>query len=181
MIPLAPALVVAAANAFVGVEEEGGNNRGQMVEVFLRSVGLEEGEPWCAAFVHHVGKAALYDARIERSSWPLPATASCTVLAGHARANGLDRTDPMAGDVFVQYRKELKRYGHTGIVIGVEKCTIGKQGFAEWVVTTIEGNTNDAGSREGDSVMRKTRRLCPFAGDIFIRWVDMELRQQRAA
>ena len=45
IVPLSPALLVAAANAFVGVSEQGGDNRGQMVEHFLRSVSLAPGQP----------------------------------------------------------------------------------------------------------------------------------------
>lgn len=71
MIPLAPTLLVAAANAFVGLGEEGGDNRGQMVELFLREVKHPPGQPWCAAFVYHIGYCAHYDHKIGKSSWPL--------------------------------------------------------------------------------------------------------------
>jgi hypothetical protein len=43
------------------VSEQGGDNRGQMVEHFLRSVHLPPGQPWCAALVYHVGPSVLYD------------------------------------------------------------------------------------------------------------------------
>ena len=47
-----------ATNAFIGVSEQGGENRGRMVEHFLRGVSLPPGQPWCAACVHHVGHSA---------------------------------------------------------------------------------------------------------------------------
>ena len=35
----------------VGVREQGGNNHGSEVKMYLNSVGLGESYPWCAAFV----------------------------------------------------------------------------------------------------------------------------------
>lgn len=46
---------------------------------------------------------------------------------------------------------------------------------------TIEGNTNTWGSREGDRRLRRTRKLCPFMGDVFVRWFDLDLLQRKAA
>ena len=180
MIPLAPALVVAAANAFVGIGEEGGNNRGQMVEVFLAGVGLGEGEPWCAAFVHHVGSSALYDRAAEKSSWPLPATASCWVLGDDAKRRGVCREVPAFGDVFLVYRPDLGRFAHTGFIIEVIGSAQGSAG-TEWTCATIEGNTNSDGSREGDRVLRTVRTFTPRKGDRFIHWVDLEQRDRQAA
>jgi hypothetical protein len=38
------------AKANIGVQEEGEDNHGKYVATYLQSVGLEEGQPWCAAF-----------------------------------------------------------------------------------------------------------------------------------
>lgn len=54
-----------------------------------------------------------------------------------------------AGQVFGIYYSNLKRVGHVGFIEKVDGGTI----------TTIEGNTNGGGSREGDGVYRKIRRL----------------------
>jgi hypothetical protein len=53
------------------------------------------------------------------------------------------------GHVFGIYYTNLKRVGHVGFI---EKIDGGS-------ATTIEGNTNGGGSREGDGVYRKIRRL----------------------
>jgi hypothetical protein len=54
---------------------------------------------------------------------------------------------PQVGDIFIMdYGKGL---GHTGIVIGLDKTFI----------YTIEGNTNDSGSREGIEVCYKQRPI----------------------
>src|SRR5688500_5652994 len=100
MITLSPALLVASANAFLGLGEDGGDNRGQMVELFLREVHQEPGQPWCAAFVYHVGFWSHYDHKSKRSSWPLPATASYAYLGEWAAMKGVYKTDAQLGDVF---------------------------------------------------------------------------------
>ncbi|HXC24628.1 MAG TPA: hypothetical protein VNU46_01850, partial [Gemmatimonadaceae bacterium] len=74
----------AASLALTNVTEQGGNNHGQMVELFLHGVGLPAGAPWCAAFVHHVGYWSQFDPRRLTSAWPLPATGACQVLGDFA-------------------------------------------------------------------------------------------------
>jgi hypothetical protein len=179
VVPLSPALLVAAANAFVGVGEQGGDNRGQMVEHFLRSVSLPPGLPWCAAFVYHVGHAALYDPLSRRSSWPLPATGSCETLARAARANGVLRNEPYVGDVFLLYSRARARFVHTGIIVGVLLEERVHQ-FDVHSCLTVEGNTNSDGSRNGHTTLRKLRTFREADGHKFIRWAEWS-RQAVAA
>jgi len=184
MIPLTPAFLVAAAHAFVGVREQGGNNRGQMVEMFLREVKLQPGQPWCAAFVYHVGYWSHYDARVEHSSWPLPATGSCWELGDFAERKGLlveEDKAPAEGDVFLLYNDAKKRFAHTGIVVAVHEKLTFTDGDWVWSCTTIEGNTSVEGSREGTATLEKVRWISPRKGDRFIRWVDFEKRETKAA
>jgi hypothetical protein len=176
IVPLSPALLVAAANAFVGMGEEGGDNRGQVVERFLEGVHLAPGLPWCAAFVHHVGHASHFDQVSQRSSWPLPATGSCEALARVARAAGVLRDEPHVGDVFLLHSVALRRFAHTGIVVGVEQEESVDQRDVH-VCVTIEGNTNDDGSRDGRMTLRKVRTFREADGHRFIRWADMPLKQ----
>lgn len=81
---------------------------------------LPPGLPWCAAFVHHVGRSAHCDQLTRRSSWPLPATGSCEALARAARARGVLRDEPYVGDIFLLYNRLRRRFIHTGIVVGVQ-------------------------------------------------------------
>jgi hypothetical protein len=179
IIPLSPMLLVAAANAFVGLGEEGGDNRGQMVEHFLRSVSLPPGLPWCAAFVHHVGHSAHYDHLTRRSSWPLPATGSCDALARAARAQGVLRDEPYVGDIFLLYSTARRRFIHTGIVVGVqEEERVHLREIHSCV--TVEGNTNDDGSSNGHTTLRKVRTFREADGHKFIRWAELS-RQAVAA
>lgn len=53
----------------------------------------------------------------------------------------------MTGDVFGLYFPEKARIAHVGFI---------DQWDGTWL-TTVEGNTNDSGSREGDGVYRKKR------------------------
>jgi hypothetical protein len=173
MIALNPSLLVAAATSFVGIGEEGGDNRGQVVELFLRQVRQPPGQPWCAAFVHHVGYWSHYEHATRRSSWPLPATASCWELGHFAAARAILRTEPQVGDVFLVHSRTLKRFAHTGVVASVERALATPNGENAYVCLTVEGNTNDDGSREGRATLCRTRRFSTSNGDRFIRWAEL--------
>ena len=63
---------------------------------------------------------------------------------------------PQVGSIFIMdYGKGL---GHTGIVERIDGDTL----------YTIEGNTNDEGSREGYEVCRRTRKASKCVGFIHI-------------
>jgi hypothetical protein len=180
MIPLTPAFLIAAATGFVGLRETG-PNRGPMIDIFLKGVGLEPvgddpGQPWCAAFVHHVGKWSHYDYASGKSSWPLPATASCYMLGAYAKQRDILKVEPHDGDVFLVWSPELIRYAHTGVVARVRERGMTPGGSPWFDCDTIEGNTNDGGGREGWGVLSKRRRFYPEARDRFIRWVDLDRR-----
>ena len=148
-------LVLAVARGLRFVREEPRNsNRGQAVEAFLKLTGLGGGQPWCAAFVAWAGQTAL------GKDWPLPLTASCAALGTAADGKHLLRQAPKAGDVFLLWFPSLQRFAHTGLVVSVDGST----------VTTLEGNTNDGGSRDGWGVFQRTRTFA--AADRFIRWED---------
>lgn len=126
----------------IGVREATGHNDGKMVEVYLRSVGLGKGYAWCAAFV----KWCLDEAGI-------PNTLNAMALSAHNPANlvlykNKKYKQPQAGDVFTLYYASLKRIGHTGFF---------DKPINSSIYETVEGNTNEAGSREGDGVYKKKR------------------------
>jgi hypothetical protein len=180
MIPLTPSFLIAAASSFVGLGEVGGDNSGQVVELFLREVKQSAAQPWCAAFVHHVGHWSHYDFITKKSSWPLPATASCYELGAFAEGLKISVREPCPGDLFLKYSKTLNRFAHTGIVVSVDaKHPIGDK---DWLVqcTTIEGNTNDDGSANGHATLQRTRTLNTFVGDRFIRWANLQERLKAA-
>jgi hypothetical protein len=134
MEALAAARIVGIAEKQLGVREQGGHNAGTQVEAYLRYVGLGKGHPWCAAFVSWVHAQAGFAQ--PRSGWSpsLFPTARRIPTAKPAALLGI-------------YVGSLKRIAHVGLVTGVRQ---------DWV-ESIEGNTNPAGSREGDGVYRRLR------------------------
>lgn len=62
---------VGLARMFLGVTEQGGNNRGQMVARFQKAVdGRANGEPWCMAMAQYLAKETdkLFDFAAMRTS-----------------------------------------------------------------------------------------------------------------
>lgn len=116
-----------------------GSNWGKHVEKYLASVGINFAAPWCMAFVYWCVQEASKESGIAN---PLIKTGG--VLH---QWNKIDKAykvkTPQPGDIFIMdYGKGL---GHTGFVTKVTDDRI----------LTIEGNSNDEGSREGYEVCRK--------------------------
>lgn len=163
VINSAPASLATAAlgvaRAQIGVmEDPAGSNRGPQVDAFLRCVGLNPAGgsfAWCAAFVYWCfNEAATAGGRAN----PLPKTAGVLAHWNKARDRGIPRilsatatAQPALvrpGQVFVM--DFGGGAGHTGFVAEVHG---GK-------LVTIEGNTNDGGSREGVGVfVREGRKI----------------------
>lgn len=131
---------------------ENGVNKGDAIREMLRLTGLPEGHPWCAAFVAHCGHRGSAD-------WPLPMTAGCAVLGSAAEKQKLLKTEPAVGAVFLLYYPSMKRFAHTGFCVA-------KNADGSW--TTIEGNTNPGGGRDGYGVFARTRSWSDK--DRFIWW-----------
>lgn len=141
---------LAVALSFEGVTEATGNNDGPEVKRFLAAVDLDQGYPWCAAFVSftldsaraelpEVRSALAYDFITERS---LPAR---KVLRG---------TEYVPPGAVVIWRKGNTTFGHAGFAVTWD----GPSG------ATIEGNTSPgaAGSQaDGEGVYRRTRSIQP--------------------
>lgn len=125
----------------LGVEEIPKNsNAGPAVEKYLKSVGLGKGYSWCMAFVYWCTKEASIQLGITN---PLAKTAGVLAMLNFKKE--LVVKEPQPGDIFIM--DFGKGQGHTGLVEKVEKN----------IIHTIEGNTNDDGSREGYKVCRRKR------------------------
>ena len=124
-----------------------GSNWGKPVQDYLKSVGITFPASWCMAFVYWC-----FD---KEAGNPLIKTGG--VLNHWNTADKKYRvTVPQAGDIFIMdFGKGL---GHTGIVEKVDGVYI----------HTIEGNSNDTGSREGIEVVRKIRAISKMKG--FLRY-----------
>lgn len=136
--------VVRVARGTVGWKEVG-RNSGPLVDKILASVGLAGSRaPWCAAWVVYVGDEAL-----GKEENPYPRSAWSPDFVKNPDWNRGRGKKPGPADAFGIYFSSLGRVAHTGLVEKLE----GK------MVVTLEGNTNDDGSREGDGVYRKRRPL----------------------
>lgn len=136
---------LAAARALRFVREEPRNsNAGQAVETFLSACGTAKGAPWCMAFVHYVGKSCF------GALWTLPMNASCqqTYDVAHAKGLGVPTSDLQPGDLLFIWSAALKRLAHVAIIAAPRTAN----GYP-----TIEGNTNDGGSRDGWGVFSRVR------------------------
>jgi len=126
----------------IGVKEATGHNDGPQVETYLRAVDQAPGAPWCAAFVSWAYTINGVDN--PRSAWS-PAYFSANKVI-YIR-DGTIKNTPEKADVFGIYFNNLKRIAHVGFV----------QQWKSRMVMTVEGNTNDEGSREGTIVAMKRR------------------------
>jgi len=165
--------------AEVGVRELSGRNDGERVAEYLRYTDLGEGYAWCASFVSWVyGQAgfpeprtawspALFPAKrviwekgrvLEKSQMARPpepqsgarGTSFLLTNKESAAEQAKDNTFfPKKGDVFGIYFNSVERIAHAGFV----------DEWGDKYVVTVEGNTNEAGSREGDGVYRKRRLI----------------------
>ena len=177
MSTLAPALLIAAAQAFLGLGDEAGTpdaERSFMVKSFLRQVGAVGGS-WQAAFIHHVGFWSHFDGESGRSLWPLPCDGQCTELATFARVRGVLRQEPAAGDVFLLATPWRDEFVRAGIIVSAG-LRIAMDGEREFECVTIEGDTNPGMQRGGQRVLRHVRMLSAARGDLFVRWADLDTR-----
>lgn len=129
--------------AELGVKEQYGKNDGQRIEEYLHYVGQEKGSPWCAAFVCWcLGKATIDN---PKTAWSPALFPKGKVI--YSKSYGKPPPKVQSGDVFGLWFPEKGRIAHVGFITS----STGK-----WV-ETVEGNTNLAGSPEGDGVYAKRR------------------------
>jgi hypothetical protein len=120
-----------------------GSNWGKYVKKYLNSVGINFPASWCMAFVYWCVDEACK--QLGRAN-PLIKTGGVLHQWNEINAKYKAKT-PQTGDIFIMsFGKGL---GHTGFVERVD----------ENFIYTIEGNSNDTGSREGIEVCRKQRPI----------------------
>lgn len=137
-----------------------GSNKGPEVEAYLKSVGLGGGYPWCQAYVYWVldqlskklgvSNPAPKEAAV-KSHWDRSDQEN-KITIGDARANP-SKVRP--GMVFIMQRNtpwsQGGYEGHTGIVININP--------EARTFTSIEGNTDEKATGEGNKVGINTRKL----------------------
>ena len=128
---------LAEARKFIGVMEQGGNNRGPEVDKIIKANGGVPGEPWC-------GDGLAYVYRLAGSK---AVTREWAVVRWYGRIAGVRQIkEPEPGDI-VRFR-----FDHVGMVETIHPAAI----------QTIEFNTGATGAvsdsrKGGDGVYRKVR------------------------
>lgn len=128
---------------------ETSKNQGGGIEKYWEATSYPDGyanrEPYCAAFVCYVVNRSFCGVV---TTLRAPTSPVAYDLEKWAKANSKQGvtsfSEPKAGDLFT-----LATASHCGIVESVQ----GKS------IVTIEANTNAAGSREGDGVYSKSRKI----------------------
>lgn len=158
MNPILPERVASIAESKIGLKESpAGSNRGPEIQEFFDADGYDPNGPapgdsgyaWCAAFVDRIVQLAMAGREwtfkrpttpgawdLER--WSLEQDSSTSTKKAPGR-------DIARGDIVVFV------HSHVGIATGPPDAN-GK-------IPTVEGNTNEAGQREGIKVMRKSRHF----------------------
>jgi len=134
--------VLEIAQSQLGLQEiPKGSNWGPHVQKYLKSVGIDFPASWCMAFVYWCVNEAC---KQEVKANPLIKTGGVlrqwNEITPAFKVKGLK---PQPGDIFIM--DFGKGMGHTGFVTKVFETRI----------ETIEGNSNDDGSREGYEVCSK--------------------------
>jgi len=140
--------------------EIGGANRGPWVRLYCDG---QDGEPWawCAGFVSLIVNQAYYYAG-QKS--PIKGSVSCDILASQGKSIGhfIDGRDIVKGrkslsdlefPLIFLLRRTNTDWVHAGFAMKFED-----EGD-DLVFSTIEGNTNSVGHREGIEACRRTRSL----------------------
>lgn len=141
----------------------GQNNSGPWVRSYMDG---HEGEPWfwCAGFVQAIIDQATSQFN-KNFKVLMPLTYSCDTLALTAKQkkcfikNADIKTNPnlvKPGDIFL-VQKSTNDWIHTGIVTAVQND----------IFETIEGNTNNDGSNNGNGVYARTRNFRKSKLDVF--------------
>ena len=142
---------------------KGESNLGPWVRSYMNGNDGED-QFWCVGFVLTIIDQAVSEFAGDFTTY-MPNTVNCDILANHANdigtfINNSDwRSNPSLvkpGDIFLK-RKNMTDWTHVGIVIHVH----------DEVVQTIEGNTNDNGSRDGVGVFHRIRNYHNSKLDVF--------------
>lgn len=128
--------------------KEVSGNKGFVDKAFekeLKAVGWYVGAPWCAFFTKLILKKAYADNANLLAVILRCCNGSAKQTADNLKASGEFEfgTEPKPGALVI-WLKGKGPSGHAGLVKNVDAKTN--------TMYTIEGNTNSAGSREGDSV-----------------------------
>lgn len=141
-------------------------NWGPQIQEYLDSVDIDHPAPWCAAFVYWCIEEACSVKQVANPADGVSLKGYVPSWVKYGRQEGWVVPDEEAGtgDLFCLYYDRRGRFGHIGFVREPPR----ESGL--W--TTIEGNSNEGGSREGTKVVSRRRDLATLPGTVFLRWSE---------
>lgn len=151
-------IITNVAKKYIG-EKELPKNSGfinKKFEELMTTVGWISSYAWCSLFAELIWKEAYsqYDSTMINEIDNLFSASSVKTFNNFKNnKNWIVNDIPEIGSIVTwqNYKNNKPLYtGHTGIVVDIDE----KSG----TIKTVEGNTNEAGSREGEGVYLKTRR-----------------------
>lgn len=154
--PLLRKVIDVAISQIGHMEKPLGSNRGPEVDEYIRCAGLDPQNgsyAWCMCFIYWCFAEAANQANkvnpclkttVVQDHWNKAKRSNINVLPAATAVQDISLVKP--GQLFC-----LGFKGNTGHIGLVEKVEGG-------ILTTIEGNTNDGGSREGIGVFRRKGR-----------------------
>lgn len=151
--------IAEAAESQLGIRETDGKNRGPGIEKYWAATSYKAGyqnrEPWCAAFVCWCIMTAIARLAIV-PTFKRPTTAQAFGFEPWATYSDADNVKlvPTTGDI---RRGDIIVFSFSHVEIATKDTPKGVN-----LVECVGGNTNDAGSREGDGVYRKQRHRRSF-------------------
>ncbi len=149
---LAQTIPIIAAKE-IGTEEIDGTNCGPRVNEYKAATTLppKEAWPWCAAFVCWVVREAMREAG-RAYTFKRPTTASAWGMEGWSLSQDHStRTIKKPGRDIVSGDIVVFTFSHIGFAVGSPD----EHGY----FSTIEGNTDGQGTREGGAVLGKRRHI----------------------
>ena len=130
----------------IGVRELTGKNDGKKVSEIIEASGFDSVSriPWCAAYIYYNFLEIGHRLEIKYPAYAPSYFPENRVI--YTRGKGKKCT-PLEGDIIGIYFSSKGRIAHVGFYDGEN----------EDYIISVEGNTNKAGSREGDGVWVKYR------------------------
>jgi hypothetical protein len=119
------------ATSLIGIREQGGNNRGPVVDKIITEAGGKPGQAWCSYTMIYIWK---------QCGVPHKGTNGMAMSWAKPERRVPERSSVRPADVFTIYNKALKRIGHVGMVYKVFP--------EETFFQSFEGNVNFRGDRE---------------------------------
>ncbi len=171
MSAILPKLLVKHALTKVGLREKGGANKGADLQEFFDADSYDpngakpgdDGYAWCAAFICRIVQLAIQDSG-RTFSFNRPTTPGAWAFEAWSRAQ--DSSTKTRKPPRTEVDGPVVHAGDICVLKISHICLAVSDSDSDGYLWTVEGNTNSAGSREGDGVYKKKRHISQFRSTI---------------